>query len=140
MRIKTYQIIAVVLLGLTSVAYAVGNAPVGKFPKKIEFEVAKNSPKSCLKEHLPILQLTVDRNHPARKSLLILPKESPYTDAQILASDPYDSKAPVKHFTDQVTLKTTGAVMTLVGIASSNAQHGVWHDNKGCSGTFVVAQ
>lgn len=110
-------------------AASTSHAPVGSFAEVITFQALNNCPTP------PVLELTVVRNHPKQKYSTLLPKVgSPYHKAVILASDPYDA-VTIRHYTDEVHYGKV--VMILKGKAEPRG--GTWSDNKGCKGTFIVA-
>lgn len=114
--------------------------PVGKYPLKIVFTVNKGLEKSCYDTPPPPLYVTLNRNHPARVSLLELKSSWPYSRAVILRSDAYNSTANKRYFTDQVTRSDIPVTMLLKGTASWTQAHetGTWTDSTHCSGNFTV--
>ncbi len=145
MRNGKYSVItcmlAVSLCATMQTASAAGEKkPVGRYSLKLIFALDKGLNQSCYKSAPPDLFAILDRDHPKRASQLTLRSNSPYESMKIVRSDPYDSTARIRYFTDEVVRKSPRVTMTLKGNMDRTQanESGVWTDDKGCSGKFIV--
>lgn len=130
---------SMVIMGLGHMSVANAMTDAQQKVVKVEtfqFDLKKGSAASCVAPS--DLTVTVDRDHPRRETLLILPKDSKYQSAQVLSSDPWDPKATVRHYRDQLMM-TNGRVIILEGKSDrgQNTNGGTWTEKDSpCTGSY----